>query len=211
MKILDPTCGSNIQTAIKTAIAEPDGARFLFNGIVVEVAHDSDPALIYRDWDRAIQGYISNKVGTHPAAELTDDEIASDARIEAENKSRRHENHDKWKRKIECKTSHCEWLLAGASALIVNDQGAWDRWKKKNNHDDYSSTTVAYTERWGRLMQIQIKQGTQLDRVAETFSQTANVDGITGYMFDYAISALKEHWVHGAELRRWYDKAISPT
>lgn len=61
--------------------------KFKFNGVMVAVRADSDPKLIYRDWRRAMKGYIDNdNVGPYPNPALTDEEKESDARIEAEKK-----------------------------------------------------------------------------------------------------------------------------
>ena len=60
--------------------------KFEFNYVLITVRGDSDPNLIYRDYWRAFNGYIDKNIGPYPNPELTDEEKANDARIEAEKK-----------------------------------------------------------------------------------------------------------------------------
>lgn len=86
---VDVTAGAEITSTIAKAISVArrlDAAmQFEFNGVTVTVSSDSNPELIYRDWSRALNGYIDKSVGPHPNPVLTDEEKASDARIETEN------------------------------------------------------------------------------------------------------------------------------
>ena len=79
--------GTDINCAINEAIANarsdtkvvakshggvwPRLVEFNFNNVVVTVAHDSDPDLLYRDWCRAMAGYIDKQVGPHPKPVLS--------------------------------------------------------------------------------------------------------------------------------------------
>ncbi len=90
MKVLETLAGDEITRTIDDAIAEAkacgEHCQFDFNGVTVVVAGDSDPALIYREWNRGLSGYLGKNptVGPYPKAELSADEIASDAAISAE-------------------------------------------------------------------------------------------------------------------------------
>lgn len=43
---------------------------------------------------------------------------------------------------------------------------------------------------------------------AERCSRKADTDGITGFMYGAAVSALAHFWVYGEELRRWHNKDV---
>lgn len=90
--------GQEIRNAIALAIAlaaeENVTVEFDFENhkvVTIQVDATSNPNYIYRDWDRAVNGYLGDNplVGPHPADELTPEEIASDAGIAAEKSLRR--------------------------------------------------------------------------------------------------------------------------
>lgn len=76
-----------IAELIKRAASGP--VQTEFNGVTIYADHDSDAALLYRDWDRALLGYIAGPVGPHPAEKLTAEELASDEVIKKQNAVRR--------------------------------------------------------------------------------------------------------------------------
>lgn len=99
---LQASPGSRITDAVPEAIerhARGGPFAFDFNGITITVKHDSDPALILRDWERAMSGKIGKCVGPYPAAELSEAERASDAHIEAANEARRNAQQAEWARR----------------------------------------------------------------------------------------------------------------
>ncbi len=83
--ILNVKCGSDINDVIREAIHLAGESNtlisFEFNGVKFTVLADSDPDLIYRDWDRARKRYIDPVVGPSPRPVLTDEEKVSDAHI----------------------------------------------------------------------------------------------------------------------------------
>ena len=93
--IYNVIAGAEITATIAEAIAlsarEMQPVRVELNDVLVTVHSNSEPKLIYRDWLRAFNGYIDKNVGPYPNPVLTDEEKASDARIEDENKRRRQE------------------------------------------------------------------------------------------------------------------------
>ena len=58
-------------------------AKQELNGVTVLVNGTSNAELIFRDQQRAQSGYIEGEVGPYPKAELTAEDKAKDARIEA--------------------------------------------------------------------------------------------------------------------------------
>ncbi|MFZ3069427.1 MAG: hypothetical protein WA052_03930 [Microgenomates group bacterium] len=85
--IFDVMAGSDIKETITEAIAlsakENRLVRFEFNSVIVNVNSDSKTELIYRDFSRAIRGYIDKNIGPNPNPVLTDEQKESDAHIRA--------------------------------------------------------------------------------------------------------------------------------
>lgn len=73
------------------------------------------------------------------------------------------------------------------------------------NSDPYSHAVVTYTERWAELMEKAISDGEKLEDIAENLSREADTEGITGFMYGCAVSALASFWIHGNRLRRWHN------
>lgn len=64
---------------------------------------------------------------------------------------------------------------------------------------------VTYAERWARLMQKEMADGKKLEEVADATSSEADLEGITGFMYGCAVSALASGWKYGDQLRRWHN------
>lgn len=76
---------------------------------------------------------------------------------------------------------------------------------EKNSEDGYSLAVVTYSERWADLMEKAMSEGKALADVADTLSHEADTEGITGFMYGCAVSALAAYWEHGETLRRWHN------
>jgi hypothetical protein len=76
----------------------------------------------------------------------------------------------------------------------------------KNSNDGYSRGVVDYGEKWAALMEARLEAGETIPQCAEVTSHTADTDGITGFMYGCAVSALAKFWEHGETLRRWHNK-----
>jgi len=201
--------GANIESTIVEAIArsaEEEGRNiaFEFNGVTVSVLPDSDPVLIYRDWLRARSGYTAGTVGPHPNPVLTDEEQASDARIEEANAQRRKEKQAEWKAEADAKREATEARLEGARPMEISDTEAWQVYLD-NNQDGYGGGVISYAERWARLMQLEMDNGSNLEEIAEATSYEADIDGITGFMYGAAVATLAWCWKYGEQLRCWHN------
>jgi hypothetical protein len=203
--------GALITSAIAEAIQQADEFKagkmlaevtFDFNGVNVTVRKDSDPRLIRRDWNRALNGYMASEVGPYPPAELTEEEIANDARIKAENEARHRAEDEKRLAEERVHRERVEAKLKDAPAIELAHEDVWQEYKAKNT-DFYGGGIISYSERWARLMQVEIAQGKKLKEVADSTSHEADIDGISGAMYGAAVSTLANTWVHGEELRRW--------
>jgi hypothetical protein len=88
-------------------------------------------------------------------------------------------------------------------------------YKEKNSHDGYSARVVSYGEDWAKLLEAGIPDDATeaqvigilgRDDFANNASHTADTDGITGFMYGCAVSAMSRFWIHGEALRRWHNK-----
>ena len=205
--------GSTIQAAISDAIVrsrdEFSGrtCKFDFNGVGVLVDADSEPSLIYRDWRRAMSGFLGEdpSVGPHPKAELSEVELNSDNAVKAENERKAAIRKEKAKAKQKLKQTALANALKNAGPIELADSAGWKQ-LVENNNDDYGSAVVRYAEKWARLMQSEIAKGCSLHECADPLSYLADDEGITGFMYGCAVSALTKYWKHGEELRRWHNK-----
>lgn len=206
--VYDVMAGSSITPTIAEAIALSAKKKrpivFEFNGVTVTVRGDSNPELIYRDWSRALSGYINKNVGPHPNPVLTDAEKASDARIEAKNERERQKQQAEYEKKARAHRERVEAKLVNVPAIELADEAGWQKFKD-NNQDGYGGAVVTYAERWARLMQLEMANGKNLEDVAEPTSSEADLEGITGFMYGCSVSTLAHCWKHGDRLRRWHN------
>jgi hypothetical protein len=190
--------------AIDKALVIGTAIQFEFNGVTITVRMDSDPELIHRDCSRALSGYIEKCVGPYPNPDLTDEEKASDARIEAENDRRRQEQQAQNKAEARVKRKAVEAKLVDTPEMELFDEKSWREFREKNQ-DGYGGAVVTFSERWARLMQFEMANGSNLENVAEATSREADLEGITGFMYGCAVSTLVQCWKHGEQLRHWHN------
>jgi hypothetical protein len=82
----------------------------------------------------------------------------------------------------------------------------WDELIEINSHDEYSACTVRYAARWANMMEQEFTlRNVPLAEVAEKTTHTADLEGITGFMFGCAVSMLSEVWIWGDALRVWHN------
>lgn len=86
---------------------------------------------------------------------------------------------------------------------IVN-QEVWEDWIK-NNEEDYGKAIVEYAERWADMMEKEMENGKELEDIAESCSNDADTEGITGFMYGAAVVVLTSCWEHGERLRCWHN------
>ena len=78
-----------------------------------------------------------------------------------------------------------------------------------NSKDGYSYAVVRYMKRWAELMEKEIEHGSKLIDIAKRTSDEADTEGITGFMYGCAVSALSQFWEYGEELRKWHNKGYN--
>lgn len=193
-----------IEEMIRLAKKGKFTAKQELNGVMVLVNGDSNADLVFRDQQRAQSGYIKGDVGPYPKAELTAEDKANDARIEDKNERRRQKSRTEYEAKAKAKQETVEAKLVGAPDIELADEAGWQKFKEVNS-DGYGGAVVTYSERWARLMQIEMANGKNLEDVADATSQEADLEGITGFMYGCAVSTLSHCWKHGEQLRRGHN------
>lgn len=101
--------------------------------------------------------------------------------------------------------------------IVAGKEQEYAGYVAKNSSDGYSKGVVDYGEKWAELMEAALEtwRGDHelspasvmrfLVDNADKFSHEADTDGITGFMYGCAVSALAHFWIHGEELRRWHN------
>ena len=179
-------------------------AKQELNGVTILVNGDSNADLIFRDQQRAQSGYVEGEVGPYPKAELTAEDKANDTRVEAKNERKRQKRQAEYEAKAKIHRDTVEAKLANAPGIELADEAGWQKFKD-NNKDGYGGAVVTYSERWTRLMQVEMASGKNLEDVADATSQEADLEGITGFMYGCAVSTLAACWKYGDQLRRQHN------
>lgn len=99
--------------------------------------------------------------------------------------------------------------------IKAGEESEYARYVEMNSTDAYSKAVVDYTERWATLMEQSIPADATdamvlgwlvRDDNGKRTSHDADAEGITGFMYGCAVSALAAFWLHGEALRRWHNK-----
>lgn len=179
-------------------------AKQKLNGVMILVNGDSNADLIFRDQQRAQSGYIKGDVGPYPKAELTAKDEANDARGKARNERRWEEQRKEAEARWKIHRDRVEARLANAPAIELSDEAGWQK-SKDVNKDGYGGAVMTYSERWARLMQVEMAEGKKLEDVADAMSSEADLEGTTGSQYGCAVSQLAACWKYGDQLRRWHN------
>ena len=206
-RTVDGLWGLHINATIDKLIelAKDGPVQCEFNSVVIYVDQDSDPQLIYRDWDRAISGYIKGPVGPHPTPVLSDAELAHDALVECQNQKRAALRAAEYEERMA--REKAEYNAALSTTLpMQRDEVKWQEGIDAQKGDGYGLAVYSFAEAWARLMQARMSEGAKLEDVAEECCSLADkAYGITGFMYGCAVSTLAHCWVHGEDLRRWHN------
>jgi len=89
--------------------------------------------------------------------------------------------------------------------IIAGKEAEYSDYKAKNSADGYSRGVVTFGEKWADAMEAAIKGGESVDACAQRAAAEADTEGITGFMYGCAVSALSHFWAHGEALRRWHN------
>ena len=94
--------------------------------------------------------------------------------------------------------------------ILEGKEQEYKEWYDKNS-DSYSRACFTFAERWAELLEAKIENSDK--EISEVFkeyagelSHTADVEGITGFMYGMAVNILSQIWEYGEELRNWHNK-----
>jgi len=73
------------------------------------------------------------------------------------------------------------------------------------NRDAYGLACYTFATAWACLMELEIGKGNTVQQCAKDTSHTADLEGITRFMYGAAVSILSHCWEHGEELRKWHN------
>lgn len=94
--------------------------------------------------------------------------------------------------------------IEGVKLAIVNRAG-WDEFVARDS-DPYLAYGVRFAEYWAQLMEKEIAEGKALQKIALVTSEKADEEiGITGLLYNMALSGLVHNWKYGEELRKWHE------
>jgi len=180
--------------------------------VTVQVAADSDPELILRDWWRGmLRPSGTFTVTPYPWLVLSADAVAEDARLKAEQEERSRKASEEYAKREAAKTAALNEALAAAQPLALKDESRWQEYVTTNTDGGYGEACVRYAEKWGRLMQERMAHAPDVAPAdwiaanADDCSHVADDEGITGFMYGAAVTMLSHCWIYGEELRRWHN------
>lgn len=200
--------GNTVKRAIAVSKMKDQVIMFNFNGVNCHVNETSDPELVDRDYSHALRVGIE-KIGPH-YQQIADPVVVELARKADEKREREMAEFREQLRKAqeEMKTALTSQL--DTAGIRLKNESLWNEYKEKNT-DSYGARCVSFAEEWALLMQGQIPAHASVDAVeakiaeiADKTSDTADYDGITGFMFGAAKSILINCWIHGEQLRKYY-------
>ena len=214
--VLDPSCGTNIKdfAALVAGCFDPmsnfheelkicfkteddlKAIKFEANDIVVTATKENDAEWIWQEWKRLEEEewerYQKEQEEYHKTWEY---KLKHAKELKAEYRQKEVEEKIK--------------VIAQQTEMEFKDEAAKARWEEiveMNSHDGYSESTCEYAEYWAKFMQHLMKDGAELTKIAKETSRAADMFGMSGFTYGYAVSILCECWKYGDELRRWHNK-----
>lgn len=192
-----------IEEAVIIATFTGKTVTYTVREVTVTIEHDTDLDLMRRDFFRAWKGYIHNEIGPYPKEVLSEEELANDARIEAEILKRVDIEMAKKVAIVKARKALNEKLLT-APEIELSDPESWQEFIKESSNSPHKNTVV-FASRWGRLMQIAGKDQ-ELEDIAESTYEEACSDGIGDFSYYDAVNALVKCWKQGAPFNQWYQR-----
>jgi hypothetical protein len=193
MYTYEPLAGEDISDAAKQMVElwnarkEPIVAKF--NDIELRVDSDVSPESIveyyHKEMDRLHQEYVNSP------------KYAQDRR-----------EHEESRRRQQLTLNGALWV--SPEKLTIGDEEAY-RLDVEANTSAMGRAIIEFAERWARLMEGKMNNGSTLAECADEASSLADTEGITGAMYGYAVVFLAHCWIHGEDLRRWYQQTNPQT
>lgn len=89
--------------------------------------------------------------------------------------------------------------------MKLKDEAGWQKAVEANSDGFYGEAVIKYAERWADMMEERMGEGDRLEDIAESTSDKADTEGITGFQYGCAVGILAQVWEHGESLRRWHN------
>jgi len=183
---IEATVGSEINATIKMMIAlskeKGQTVRTIFNGATFSVTADTTPEQAYAMWQKTMEDN-AEKWRNSPEGK----KAAAEQKARAEQEKRDNAEVDE---------------LVKDEILELSAPKAWEH-QVEINKDPYGAGVVRYAERWGKLMQVEMKARkteTLAKEVSEATQFKADNEGMSGFSWSCARNLLIQCWKHGAEL-----------
>jgi hypothetical protein len=96
-------------------------------------------------------------------------------------------------------------LLKTDGQTMLRDEEKWQAGVEAQKGEEYGLAVFRYAQQWAILMQLEIQNGKTIPEVAKETSHEADIEGITGFMYGYAVGILSDCWRYGEELRKWHN------
>lgn len=91
------------------------------------------------------------------------------------------------------------------ASFSVKDEGRTIWEESTHCSDDYIRDIVRFAARWANFMETAMKQGARLENIAGKTSSEADIEGMSGNSYAYAVKLLWTVWEHGEQLRLWHN------
>lgn len=75
-----------------------------------------------------------------------------------------------------------------------------------NSHNGYSKGVIDYLIRWADMMEKRMSKGETISNMAKETSHKADIEGITGFQYGYAVNILSQVWEYGDDLKKWHNE-----
>lgn len=177
--------------------------EFEFNGVKCLMDKDTNSEWLYRDYSNAhLMGWeIIGPKCTESYSPEIEKELQSRIQQKEEDRRRAEEEYEN-----KCNLER-QLFNEKINGVIIEfkDELMWREGKDKNT-DAYGACIYEYAEGWAKLMQSEMSKGIPLNECAGPTSYELGFLGITGFMYDAAVSVLSHCWKHGEELRKWHNK-----
>ena len=101
-------------------------------------------------------------------------------------------------------------LAAAPEKMTYSNEEYWNKKVAANALEPYGSEIFRFAEQWARLMEGRIANGDTLEACAgETFHLILmTIENLTGFAYGRIVSILSQTWIHGEQLRCWYNLEI---
>lgn len=93
--------------------------------------------------------------------------------------------------------------------IKTDKEKEYEDFVERNSNDGYSNAVLRYMIAWAEMMEGKITDKDPneiIPLIADKTSYEADTEGITGFMYGCAVSALAEYWKYGEILRKWHNK-----